>query len=145
MSRTSLLAVTAIAMLGTTSLVPAEAAARTMPTTSARSVAVSRPVSLARPVSMLRTAAVRPPASSPVRSTPQVGGMVGPLHRNATTTIGAPNNAHHNNTTPVVGGLNNVRNNATSGVASNVQPFKAHDHDVVRPAAARAEPKSNAQ
>ena len=122
MSRASILATTAIAVLGTTSLVPVDASARTATSYTHRSAAVVRNVSVSRPVATARPM-VRPMT---VASTSHIANMTRLSHVHATNAVGGLNNVR-SIATPGVGGVSNVRNVATNGVASNVQSFKGRD------------------
>jgi hypothetical protein len=97
MSRTSILATTAIVMFGTTSLIPVDATARTFTSYAPRSAGVVRNVSVSRPVAVARPT---------FTSTSHVANMARLSHVNATTTVG---------------GLSNVRNNATAGGLGNAR------------------------
>src|SRR5262245_45575940 len=116
MSRTSILATTAIAVLGTTSLIPVDAMAATATSYAPRSAVAVRGVAVSRPVAVVRPIVQRQPQVNAANAArlPQV---------NATNVV------RPNATTGVAANVRNVANNATTGVANNF----------VRP----AEPKSS--
>jgi hypothetical protein len=135
MSRKSILAITAIAVLGTTSLVPVDAIARNFraaPSMRAaapmRSAAMSRPFTVARraPVQRPMTMA-RPAVASPVKSIPHFGRLAAAQpHTGGTTAVGGLSNARTSQIARASSGqqITDLTNKATANKAIAANDFQ---------------------